>query len=53
MQNGPCESKLLMVKNIFIIPSKAKKASFLSSYAKKGPLFCHGYCTKYHLSTLE
>jgi hypothetical protein len=33
--------------------SKAKTASFLSSYAKKGPLFCHGYCTKYHLSTLE
>jgi hypothetical protein len=20
---------------------------------KKGPLFCHGYCTKYHLSTLR
>jgi hypothetical protein len=51
-----CETKkfgfLLKKKCCLLYPSITKTADFLSSYAKKGPLFCHGYCTKYHLSTL-
>jgi hypothetical protein len=40
MQSGPCEMRIELLMSSVII-------------CKKGPLFCHGYCTKYHLSTLR